>query len=113
MISAVILTKNEEKHIVDCIESVSWCDDIVVVDDNSTDRTVDIAKKHGVRVYNHKLENNFAAQRNFGLENAREEWVLFVDADERVSKDLQEEIQETIANTPYDGFKIKRLDIVW
>ncbi len=115
MISAVILTKNEEKNITACLESLSWCDEIVVIDDNSTDKTVDIAKKKGVRVYVHALENNFSEQRNFGLEKATGDWVLFVDADERISSALWYEIMAN-TNTPldgYSGFYLKRQDSMW
>lgn len=111
MISAVILTKNEEKNIIDCIESLSFCDEIVVIDDNSEDLTVDVAKKAGAIVYAHDLEGNFAMQRNFGLEKANGEWVLFVDADERVSKALQNEIIYKLSKeNGVDGYFFKRQD---
>lgn len=111
MISAVILTKNEEKNIVDCIESLSFCHEILVIDDHSTDRTVDVAKKAGGLVFEHALENDFAQQRNFGLEKAKGDWVLFVDADERVSKDLKNEIiYKTEKDNGVNGFYIKRRD---
>lgn len=111
MISAVILSKNEERNIIDCIESVSFCDEIIVIDDNSEDRTEDIAKKAGATVYTHSLEDNFSKQRNFGLEKATGEWVLFVDADERVPKALQNEIIYKLSKKDgVDGFYLKRDD---
>lgn len=111
MISAVILTKNEEKHIIDCIESLSFCDEILVIDDNSQDLTVDVAKKAGAHIYQHQLENNFASARNFGLEKAKGEWVLFVDADERLSKALQNEIIYAVSkNDDVDGYFLMRQD---
>ncbi len=70
MITAVVLTKNEEKNIVDCLESLSFCDEILVIDDFSSDRTVEIAKKMNAYVLNHSLNNDFSAQRNFALEKA-------------------------------------------
>jgi glycosyltransferase involved in cell wall biosynthesis len=115
MISVVILTKNEEKNIKECIESVLWCDEIIVVDDNSIDKTVEIARQLGSLVYFHDLERNFSGQRNFGLTKARHEWVLFVDADERVSEELRDEIRQTISarRNRYNGYYIKRTDVLW
>lgn len=113
MISAVILTKNEEKRIVDCLESLSWCDEIIVVDDNSGDRTVDIVKNKNIAVYTRSLDNDYASQRNFGLEKTGGDWVLFVDADERISSALQKEIKKITITSSYNGFKIKRVDVVW
>jgi len=115
MISVVILTKNEEKNIADCLQSLSWCDETIVIDDNSTDKTVEIAKKAGAKVYSHPLQNDFSQQRNYGLEKTRNEWVLFVDADERVSSALWYEMMQ-YTNDPinnYVGFYIKRTDYMW
>lgn len=111
-LSVVILTKNEEENIEACLQSVAWADEILVIDDNSSDNTVEIAKKLGATVYSHPLDNNFAAQRNFALEKAKYDWVLFVDADERVSADLAYEIQHAMS-TNIDGFSIKRKDTIW
>lgn len=114
-ISAVILSKNDEKNIEACIKSVSFCGEIIVIDDNSTDKTRDVAQKLGAKVYEHSLYNNFSKQRNFGLEKAKGEWVLFIDSDEKVPDSLAFEITETI-NRPgqnYDGFYIPRKDTMW
>ncbi len=113
MISAVVLTKNEEKSILDCLESLSWCDEIIIVDDNSEDRTVEISKKMGASVFVNDLDENFSAQRNFGLEKASGKWVLFVDADERIPKELRIEIQTKIKNRDVDAYLIKRTDFIW
>ena len=95
-ISAIIIAKNEENMIADCLDSVSFCDEIIVVDGGSEDRTVEIAKRMGAKVY--LLEtNDFSKLRNFGLERARGEWLLYVDADERVDKVLKEEISHLIS----------------
>lgn len=113
MISAVILTKNEEKNISDCISGLLWCDEILVVDDNSTDKTVLISKKLGVKVLRHSLDDDFSAQRNFALNEARHDWIFFVDADERVSPELKKEILDTIGSSftrNVDGFYFKRID---
>lgn len=114
-LSAVVLTKNEEKNIEQCLSSLAFCNEIIVIDDYSNDATVTIAKKSGAVVYKHKLESNFASQRNFGLSKANGKWVLFVDSDERVTRELATEIVQMV-NDPilaYDGFYIKRLDTMW
>lgn len=115
MISAVILTKNEEKNIEACLENLSWCDEVIVIDDESKDKTVDLAKKKSARVYIRALEDDFALQRNFGLEKAKGDWVLFVDADERVSQALWYEIMAKLNTpfSPYDGYFLKREDVIW
>jgi len=84
-LSVVIITRNEEKNIKDCLETLKWCDEVIVVDDKSEDKTSQIAKEMGAKVFTCLLNDDFAAQRNFGLKKARNKWVLFVDADERVT----------------------------
>jgi len=91
-LSAVILAKNEEENILQSIESVNFCDEIIVIDDYSKDKTTEIARNHGANVFRRRLNNDFASQRNFGLQKAKGEWVLFLDADERVSENLKKEI---------------------
>lgn len=113
MITAVVLTKNEEKNIVDCLESLSFCGEILVIDDNSDDRTEEIAKSLNAKVIKHDLNNNFSAQRNFGLEKAKGEWILFVDADERINTQLIKEIINVISSNSYKGYFIKRDDTIW
>lgn len=115
MISAVVLTKNEEKNIRECLESLKWCDEVVVIDDCSEDKTVEIAESFGAKIYKRELNNNFGAQRNFGLGKAKEDWVLFVDADERVSDSLREEVTKLLNYkvTKYSGFYLKRRDFMW
>lgn len=115
MISAVVLTKNEEKNIKDCLESLKWCDEVVIIDDYSEDKTTEIAESFGAEVYKKKLENDFADQRNFGLEKAKGDWVFFVDADERVSDSLREEVTKLLSYkvTRSLGFYLKRRDFIW
>ena len=116
MLSAVILTKNEERHIIDCIESLSFCSEIIVVDDFSEDRTLDVVKNTfpNVKIFKRKLDFNFAQQRNFGLSKATNDWVLFIDVDERVPKPLAEEIIE-VTKSPSENvaYKIRRVDVLW
>ena len=113
MISAVVLTKNEEKNIVDCLESLFWCDEIIVVDDNSEDRTLEISRKFDAKVFIRNLNGNFSQQRNFGLSKAIGDWVLFIDIDERVSENLKEEIKAVIKSSKINGYAIKRSDTMW
>lgn len=114
LISAIVLSKNEEKNIARCILSLLWCDEIIVIDDNSTDNTVNVAKEYKVKLYQHILNNNFAQQRNFGLENATGEWILFVDADEVVSERLRKEILSCVyAKNKINAYSVKRIDTMW
>lgn len=94
-LAAVILTKNEERHIGDCLDSLAWADERVIVDDFSTDRTAEIARARGARILEHGLEN-FAAQRDVALEAVDAEWILFVDADERATPALAQEVRRVI-----------------
>mgnify|MGYP001584287854 CR=1 FL=1 len=115
MISVVILTKNEEKNIVDCIETIPEDWEIVLIDDNSKDRTVDVAKSlsRKLAIYTKDLDQNFAAQRNFGLSKVKNNWVLFLDADERLNQKLIDELILKTTQTIYSGFAIKRVDHMW
>lgn len=115
MISAVILTKNEENNILECLKSLSWCDEVIVIDDESHDKTVEIVKKAGAKVFVHPLQEDFAAQRNFGLEKAKGDWILFIDADERVTQGLWYEImaKTNAPFSPYSGYYLKREDSIW
>jgi hypothetical protein len=93
---AVVLTKNNADQIGDCLDSLAWTDEQVIVDDGSTDDTVELARSAGARVVRNVMEN-FAAQRNVALEAVEAEWILFVDSDERVPQALAEEVRRVIA----------------
>ncbi|MCL5772179.1 MAG: glycosyltransferase family 2 protein [Actinobacteria bacterium] len=110
-ISSVVLTKNEEKNIENCLKSVEWCNEIIVLDDESSDKTPQKAEKFGAKILNHKLVD-FASQRNYGLTQAKNNWVLFIDADEVISGELKKEIEIEINNNDFDGFYINRKDYV-
>jgi len=102
-LSVVILTKNEAEHIRDCIQSVAWAEEILVIDDDSTDDTVRIAKASGARVLRGTMENE-GRHRNWAYAQAKHLWVLSLDADERVSPELAEEIQRSlISEPPWNG----------
>ena len=116
LLSAVVLTKNEGKNIKECLESLDFCDEIIIIDDNSTDNTLDIAQKFKkVQIFKKNLENDFAQQRNFGIEKAHGKWVLFIDVDEQISKKLQSEIVKTtkLLDDDNNAYYIKRRDVFW
>lgn len=113
-LSVIILTKNEEKNILDCIETIEEVGEIIIIDDYSTDRTLDVIRglaNDKIRIFQHRLDGDFSSQRNFGLSKVKNEWVLFLDADERVSNGLKKEISEK--SFAFDGIYIKRTDIMW
>ena len=136
-LSGVVLTKNEEKNIEACLKSLSFCDEIVVIDDFSEDKTIEICQKSRpkadrpldekvkLRIYKRKLNGDFAAQRNYGLNKARGKWILFIDADERVTEALASEISNISTrggpasgwkyqvSTNFSGFYFRRIDFMW
>ena len=119
MITAIILTKNEEKNIIDCIESVLFCDEVIVLDDDSSDRTLDVIGKYfgnnrKINILKRKAEGDFAKQRNYALDRAKGDWALFIDADERILQLLKKEIIYKIDEfKKVDGFSIKRQNFLW
>lgn len=112
MISVVVLTKNDEKLLPACLESVKWADEIVVVDDASTDDTIQIAKRYTDKVYTHK-NSDFSEKRNYGFEKTKGDWVLYVDSDERILEPLKNEILELVQTTQKSAFAISRKNIIF
>ena len=109
-LSAVLITYNEERNLPAALESVRFCDETVVVDSGSTDRTREIAAAGGARVVRSEPWPGFAAQRNLAADAARHDWILAVDADERVTPALRDEIQETrAAGFARAGYRIPRV----
>ncbi len=107
-ISVIIITGNEENNIRDCLKSVSWADEIIVVDSESIDSTVLIAKEFTEKVYIRKWEG-FASQKTYALNLANNEWILSLDADERVTVELAKELEDLdLAKSDFDSFKIHR-----
>ncbi len=105
-ISAIIIAGHEEKNIGECLESVRWADEVIVVNSESKDRTVEIAKQFTDKVFVRKWEG-YSSQKGFSLMQAKNEWVLSIDADERVSPELREEISN-LDFSKADGFYIPR-----
>ncbi len=107
-ISGIVIAKNEEEMIKDCLSSLKFCDEIIVIDNGSTDKTAEIAKESGARVVIYKTDD-FSELRNKGLEISSSDWCVYVDADERVTKELEKEIIEKIKNSArYKAFRLKR-----
>ena len=110
-ISAVIIAFNEEDKIADAVKSVGWADEIIVVDSESTDRTRTIAETFGAVVFQKNWEG-FSKQKQFAVECAANDWIFSLDADERVSDELKQEIlnlKNNPKNISADGYKIPRL----
>lgn len=110
-ISVIIITKNEEKNIKACLESVSWADEITIVDAESEDRTVELTKQFNGRVFIKKWEG-FVLQKRFALNQANNEWVLSLDADERISAELKNEILKKDPGE-FNGFLIRRKNFLF
>lgn len=110
--SVVVFTHNEQATIKDCLSSASWADEIILVDDYSTDQTLKIAQNFSqVKIYQRKLDD-FASQHNFGLKKTKKEWVFFLDADERISKKLAQKIQALSKNkSSQPAYQVKRLNL--
>lgn len=110
-LSVVILTKNEEKNIVSCLKSCLFANELIIIDDCSTDNTIKLARKYTSKIYQRKLNNDFSQQRNFGLKKAKNDWVLFLDADERITSKLKQEIKRGIKDEEINGYYLLRQDI--
>ena len=112
-VSVLILTLNEETNLPECLDSVSWSDDVVVFDSLSTDRTVEIAEAAGARIVRRRFDN-YAAQRNAALTELKYKnpWILMIDADERITPEISAEIEEAIKRSPETAlWRIRRKDM--
>ena len=113
----MIFTLNEEIHLPSCLDSLHWADDVVIVDSFSTDRTEAISREHGVRFFQNQFIG-FGSQRNWAMDHCtpRHDWILVLDADERVTPELAEEIARVTASaSPADvgAFRVKRRFYMW
>lgn len=112
-LTAIILAYNEEHNIVDCVNNLQWADRcVVVVDPRSSDRTVELAQTAGADIIPNSF-HHYAQQRNDALNAVAADWVLFVDADERVSPPLAEEVLTTIATAQHNGYWVPRHNYIF
>jgi glycosyltransferase involved in cell wall biosynthesis len=112
-LSVTIVAWNEEERLRACLESVTWADEIIVVDAESTDKTVALAREFTDRVWVRPWPG-FAAQKNFALEQATGDWVLSLDADERVTPELRARVARVLAaDGPADGYSVPRRNMFW
>jgi glycosyltransferase involved in cell wall biosynthesis len=110
-VSATLITFNEEAELEECLGSLAWCDEIVLIDSGSADRTVEIATKRGAKLFVRRFQG-FSDQKNFAAEQASGEWILNVDADECVTPELEEEIRRVLQHSPdVSGYFIPRLNL--
>lgn len=111
-LSIVVITRNEEGRIKACLESIKWADEIIVLDNGSTDKTLAIAKEYTDKIFNFN-NLDFSSIRNRGIEKATNDWVLYIDSDERVLSSLREEIQQIIKVDQYSAVAISRRNIIF
>ncbi|MDO8662443.1 MAG: glycosyltransferase family 2 protein [Candidatus Omnitrophota bacterium] len=104
-LSVVVLTKNEEACIAECLESVKWADEIILVDDESTDRTIEIAKQYTSKIISRKMDVE-GRHRNWAYAQTRNLWVLSLDADEKVTPELKPEIEEAVKSQEFVAYDI-------
>ncbi len=107
-LSVILITKNEEKNIRECLDSVSWADEIIVVDSGSVDRTLEICREYTKQIFVNKNWKGFGYQKRIALGKATKEWVLSIDADERVSPALRSEIELVIGTGNCSAYSIPR-----
>lgn len=118
------MTHNSFETIKDCLTSALFADEIIIIDDNSTDKTIEIIEQVGlkhpnVQIHSHYLHNNFAAQRNWALKKAKSEWIMYLDADEKIPENLKNEIIRIIKpiepkqQALTSGYYIRRIDYLF
>lgn len=112
-ISAVISVFNGEKILDDCLKSLSFADEIIVVDNSSADKTLEIAKKYTSTIFTRPNNPMLNVNKNFGFSKAKGEWILYLDADERVTAELRKEIELSIRESLADGFYIPRKNLIF
>ncbi len=112
-LSIAVLARDNEKEIADCLRSLTWADELIVIlDTRSRDQTADIARQWGARVVPHPFVN-FADQREFGLSLPRTDWLFYVDSDERATEGVAQEIRRVIEDDRYAGWWVPRRNFIW
>lgn len=110
LLSAVVLTRNSERTLRACLASLSFADELLVIDDGSTDSTVTLATELGARVIPHAMAGDFSAQRRFAIEQCQGQWVLFIDSDEVVSETLRSSIQKAVVEQGLFSYSFPRVN---
>lgn len=108
-LSVILMVKNEQTNIEDCLASVAFANEIIVIDDFSDDHTVTLAEQHGATVFQRAMDGDFAGQQNFGIAKASGDWLLFLDADERITPELASDIQQVI-QADCCAYRLRRLN---
>ena len=110
-VSAIVITRNEEEHIRACLETLSWADELVVLDSISEDRTLELARSYTPNAHQRAFDT-FPRQRNAALDLAKGGWAFFLDADERATPELGEEVRRAVRNGSHSGYWVPRRNII-
>jgi len=110
-ISALIIARDEEAMLANCLDTLKWCDEIIVVDNLSKDATRGIAEREGARVI--ASEGSFATLRNEALQHSKSDWLFYVDADERVTPALADEVQLTVETATHQAYAVSRNNVLY
>lgn len=111
-LSVLILAKNEEKNIRDCIKSAQFADEVIIIDDYSTDQTVAIAQELGARVCQRAMDGNWGAQQNYAIDQATTNWIFFLDADERITEKLAQEVLSAVKENKLYAYEVPRMNYI-
>jgi len=112
MITAAVIARDEERNILACLETMAWADERLVLDGGSLDATVELSSGAGARVEQRPFDD-FARQRNAAMDLAAHDWILFVDADERVTPELAAEVRQTVQQPEHDGYFVPRFNYIF
>ncbi|CAN5304325.1 glycosyltransferase family 2 protein [soil metagenome] len=112
-ISVIIITKNEEKMVEDCLKSALWADEMILVDTGNTDKTNEIAKKYKAEIVKYSGNGNFSDWRNIGAKNANGDWLFYLDADERCTPELQKEILDKLPDSKFNAYAVARRNFIF
>ena len=107
-LSVIVLTRNEEENIEACLKSCSFAKEMLVIDDDSSDRTVQIAESLGAKVLHRSMNGDFGAQKTYGVNNATYPWVLIVDADERVTPEMVQQVKLCVEKDEFCCYAVQR-----